>query len=1117
MNDIIKVNIIQERSNLSKQNFSQIIPCQKRESSPDKKKIKIKLRTESSQMVCPKIYNIDNYNYNYNSIINNSKKNIIYNNQNINENEFYNNINYQTKKINDIKNLKDNNITEIITFFQSKEKTRTFNRQSSYKKVKNNSEQYKNKTNIISNNTKKNLDKSKGEIYKKKLINENIYFINNNNVKNINIKNKDNIINNTNSINLDGNSSKRNTDSIMYQSNQENTYDENISKTKEKTNKVKSKIINIDMINNSNSMNNNFNYTINPKNIKLKEPHQEKNFKNNIVSKKSAYPIPINNNIKNNNLEGFLKKKKNIDINIEFQSNPIDKNIVALEKNQIINDLNNTTGKVKIKTNNIMDNKDTIKNRDSFQFIENNSIIKNKSKVKMKFENKKDQDIQKKDINIIFNNKRIIANNVKNKKIEINNKELPDDGPKDSYNNKTDLNKNINLQINNEINNRCTKVKILPKNNEPVNRNNTYNNESSFFTMNINNSNIDENNFNEPKNNLGNYCFVNNAHYNDNVNNFNSNYKFNNGNNYIINNIYNDKNNNKINNNIYVLKSNSNTNKNIGFPNFQIFNENKNIFKNFTSNNNFSNCNTRNTSNNIYNQNYNNNDIIKKEKESNENEVNNKNFETKINDKEKKKDQLVLIELEEEKGPEDNDYNFKNLNNRKEIIEPNILRNKKITEELKEKDLSLDKSTLRVFPFPQEDFIEKDDEVLKILNSQSPGDNNEVKNNNDIISNINTNIDIISNINKIKSNIHQNNEEDESEIIIQNSEFSMMNDPSKYSYNFNKNAFQSSNIYGSNNNNLNNNNSNIILDNVTMKDTSIMSNFGLKGCKSITQAGKERTGHRKKNQDNYIIEKNLNNILGFNLFAILDGHGDNGHLVSQLASKYIIKKFSKITNDYNDTEKIYNFLKNKDFQKIIDIFLEIDKEIIEQKKFDISLSGTTCVLVIQLNEHLICANIGDSRAILIYDENKIFELSHDSKPNVPEEKKRINLMGGVVEQVEDENGEKTGPYRVYIKDKEQPGLAMSRSFGDKKAKSCGVIPYPDIIEYNLNNDSKYMVLCSDGVWEFISNEEVMEIGNKYYNQNNMTEFCNELLKKSTEIWENEETYIDDITIVTVFF
>ena len=81
-----------------------------------------------------------------------------------------------------------------------------------------------------------------------------------------------------------------------------------------------------------------------------------------------------------------------------------------------------------------------------------------------------------------------------------------------------------------------------------------------------------------------------------------------------------------------------------------------------------------------------------------------------------------------------------------------------------------------------------------------------------------------------------------------------------------------------------------------MKDTSILSNYFIKGCKSITQAGKERTGHRKKNQDNFIIEKNVNNIFGFNLFAVLDGHGENGHFASQLASKYIIKKFTNITN-----------------------------------------------------------------------------------------------------------------------------------------------------------------------------------------------------------------------------
>ena len=376
-----------------------------------------------------------------------------------------------------------------------------------------------------------------------------------------------------------------------------------------------------------------------------------------------------------------------------------------------------------------------------------------------------------------------------------------------------------------------------------------------------------------------------------------------------------------------------------------------------------------------------------------------------------------------------------------------------------------------MFPIVHEDFIEKEDEVLKMLNFKTP-------------------------LESYDKNIYKNfNNEEESEILFQNSEYSK-----DISIVNNRNIYQ-----------------NINLDNVGLKDTSIISNIGIRGSKSITQAGKERTGHRKKNQDFYIIEKNINNIWGFNLFAILDGHGVNGHMVSQFASKYLIKKFTNIANKFNDTESIYNFLKKSDFQKIIDIFLETDNQIINQKGFDISLSGTTCVLIIQLYEHIICSNIGDSRAILIYDNNKIFELSQDSKPEVPEEKKRINLMGGIVDQVRNEFGIKTGPYRVYIKNMDQPGLAMSRSFGDKKAKSCGVIPYPDIIEYTLNNDSKYMVICSDGVWEFLTNEDVMEIGNKFYKQNNINGFCKQLLKKSTEMWEKEENYIDDITIVTVFF
>jgi len=1101
---IIKRDNIHEKNSIDRQQLNKISTYQKRDFSQERKKIKNKIRTESSQ-IGNSNFNIDNFIYSTGNIPNNSKKKIN-NVKYINMNNFYKESEYECEKKIDAKNMKENNMLGINMIIQNKEKTKTFNRQLSHKKIKNIPDSYENKINLISNDSKNKTEKNK--IYTKKLITDNIIYSTNES----NCKAKNKISGNINNVIFNSKyifeptskniNSKRNTDSSIRILNKEILNNEKVNKSnKEKYNKVKAKI--------------NINYSISSKNIKC--VRQPENLKKNFICsnsfKNNTSFIPINNHAQNSNIEELLNKRKNIDINTQYQINP-NENIFKIENNKFIKNLNyTTTNKVKLKPNNYMGNIEFEKEKEKEKILlnENSTITKSRSKVK-KLENKKDPELEiriidkKRNENIIFNNKRKVLNNSKVKNNEIYNKKLSEEDNRDNYI-KIDLNKNNNLKNNNDNNNsKLSKVKILPHPNEQINKNNTFkNNDSSFFTINFNNSNIDENNNNELKPNLGKYNFVNNIHNNENPYNFDINKRIN-----YTNGISNDLNNNLKNkiNDIHIVKSNSNTNKNVVLENFQISYENKNNFKNFNSINNFSNCNTGNTSNNILNlNNFNNNinDMNKNEKENYELEIKKKIIEENNIKEEKDKKEIGLMKLDEEKSPKDN-LNLKNNEKKKEIIH---FVNKKFIDDIKEKDLSLDKSSsLRVLQSSPEEFIEKDDEVLKLLNSQPPRENIPSQNN------------IINIFNNFNNYIQQNNEE-ESEIIIQNSEFSMMNDPSKCNYiinNGSKNIYQNYNINGSHNSNIKENIN--IIDNITMKDTSIMSNYGIKCCKSITQAGKERTGHRKKNQDNYIIEKNLNNILGFNLFAILDGHGENGHLVSQLASKYIIKKFTNITNEFIDTdiETIYEFFKKSDFQKIIDIFLEIDKEIIEQKKFDINLSGTTCVLVIQLGNHLICSNIGDSRAILIYDEDKIFELSHDSKPNVPEEEKRINMMGGVVTQAKDEDGEKIGPYRVYIKDKDQPGLAMSRSFGDKKAKSCGVIPYPDIIEYSLfNNDCKYMVLCSDGVWEFISNEEVMEIGNKYYYKNNINDFCNELLKKSTEIWESEENYMDDITIVVVFF
>ena len=104
-----------------------------------------------------------------------------------------------------------------------------------------------------------------------------------------------------------------------------------------------------------------------------------------------------------------------------------------------------------------------------------------------------------------------------------------------------------------------------------------------------------------------------------------------------------------------------------------------------------------------------------------------------------------------------------------------------------------------------------------------------------------------------------------------------------------------------------------------------------------------------------------------------------------------------------------------------------------------------------------------------------------------------------------------------MKDTEQPGLAMSRSFGDKKAKYCGVIPIPDIIEYNLKWNYKYMVICSDGVWEFMSNEEVSDIVYRFEDNKDGSTCAKKIVERARQVWENTGYAIDDITCVVVFF
>lgn len=73
------------------------------------------------------------------------------------------------------------------------------------------------------------------------------------------------------------------------------------------------------------------------------------------------------------------------------------------------------------------------------------------------------------------------------------------------------------------------------------------------------------------------------------------------------------------------------------------------------------------------------------------------------------------------------------------------------------------------------------------------------------------------------------------------------------------------------------------------------------------------------------------------------------------------------------------------------------------------------------------------------------DLSRDHKPSDKDESNRIINRNGRVEPFRDENGEFIGPARVWLKEDDIPGLAMSRSFGDQVAASVGCISEPGSI------------------------------------------------------------------------
>ena len=242
----------------------------------------------------------------------------------------------------------------------------------------------------------------------------------------------------------------------------------------------------------------------------------------------------------------------------------------------------------------------------------------------------------------------------------------------------------------------------------------------------------------------------------------------------------------------------------------------------------------------------------------------------------------------------------------------------------------------------------------------------------------------------------------------------------------------------------------------------------------------------------------------------MDGHGDTGKDISEETAKFFNEYYEQ-----QSKENVYD-LYSKQSYELIDTSFTKAKANIRSKAINSDYSGTTVNILYVINSKIICANLGDSRAVAFCTNKRILPLSTDHKPDLPSERERIELCGGEVGRV---NWASFGPYRVWFKGQNYPGLAMSRSLGDNLAQTIGVISTPEVKEFDIvQEDIRYVVLASDGIWEFLTNEKVRDIIEPYYQANDAKGGARRIVSEARKVWEvRNKMAIDDITVIILFF
>lgn len=207
---------------------------------------------------------------------------------------------------------------------------------------------------------------------------------------------------------------------------------------------------------------------------------------------------------------------------------------------------------------------------------------------------------------------------------------------------------------------------------------------------------------------------------------------------------------------------------------------------------------------------------------------------------------------------------------------------------------------------------------------------------------------------------------------------------------------------------------------------------------------------------------------GVSLTAVADGHGPpkTGHLASDFVSRNLVRALQH-----------HSALPDGKPDRIRSAIAELDSSVIAHTSARRKYAGTTLCAVIALRDKLVCANVGDSRAVLVSVSECgrvpiVRALSNDHDASNPRERERVTGAGG-----------------VFHNNRVNGYISMTRALGDEELKAHRnytsfpvqvqgdmaenmFISEPEVTETVLGGRDIALIVASDGVWNWASNEEV---------------------------------------------